>query len=934
MKSSDWNKIQDLFDRVIDLKKEDQITFLKEECGKDKTLFDEVVSLLESNENVHPILNKKASDVINVEEHLSFVGKQIGSYKIIEEIASGGMGTVFLAERSDGFFDQRVALKIVKPGLSTIPIIRRFQQERQVLANLHHPNIARLFDGGVTEDKRPYFTMEYVDGIPIDRYCDNIKLTIKERLALFIKVCEAVQYAHNNLVIHRDLKPNNILIQKDGGIKLLDFGISKVIRADGDNLEMPTITQAELNLLTPEYSSPEQFQNNIISVATDVYSLGLILYKLLVGKTAHEFNSRTFSEYERVVCEQRISHPSNAVTKINHQEVKNSETDIFKTRKTQPAKLKRLISGDLDNICMMALRKKPERRYASVEMFAYDIERYLNDLPILARKESRIYTAQKFISRHKSTVITAVALFFIVNGLILYYTIQLRAERDNAQREAKKSEQVASFLEDIFLVSDPNESKGETITARELLNRGTQKLRSGLEEEPEIKSQLLNTIGRVYTNLGLFRSAEEILIGIKESKFKQLIDNETYIESLLNLGKLYRIEGKYDLAGDILNKGLKDCEKYLDKASVLFGDCYLNLGGYYYETGDFKNSNLYFMKAEKIFRKNYGKDHVKVAAVLHDLGNLVFDEGNLDRSYSLYKEALMIELKQNGEITASVAAYQLALGQVLRHKKEFEEARELYEKSLSTRTKLFGNDHPDVAHTLNHLSRLYYNQNLFDEAEPLARRALNIRLKIFEEDHPEVSASKSSLAGILFYKNNFREAEDLYRSAYIASLGKLGESHPYTPAIQGNLGRTLLVQKKHKEAEGHLVKSFELLKSMLNEDHTYVIRRVNWLADLYIQTSRNVKAERLLRGQAEREDSTKEKNKWLIGETKSLLGYSLFKQFKNLEAEGLLVYGYNTLKKEKSVYNSETQKALQRLLEFYSYKGRKDKVREYSNELL
>lgn len=256
------------------------------------------------------------------------------------------------------FFEQKVALKIVKPGLSTIPIIRRFQHERQILANLQHPNIARLFDGGITEDKRPFFTMEYVDGIPIDEYCDKNKLTINERLKLFIKVCEAVQYAHNNLVIHRDLKPSNILIKSDGTIKLLDFGISKVLSAESENQDLPTITQAEINLLTPEYSSPEQIKNSNISVSTDVYSLGLILYKLLSGKSAHEFKARTFNEYEKVVCEQTITKPSTVLHKENVGENEFSAVDISRFRKTQPKKLKNILNGDLDNICLMALRKE------------------------------------------------------------------------------------------------------------------------------------------------------------------------------------------------------------------------------------------------------------------------------------------------------------------------------------------------------------------------------------------------------------------------------------------------------------------------------------------------------------------------------------------------------------------------------------------------
>ena len=681
MVNSNWERIEKLFNKALELGKDERIEFLKTECGDNEEIFSEVMSLLESDENIHPLLNKKASDLINVEQNINFIGQQIGSYKIIEEIATGGMGTVFLAERSDGLFERKVALKIIKPGLSTIPIIRRFQQERQVLANLQHHNIARLFDGGVTEDKRPFFTMEYVDGIPIDKYCDENKLTIRKRLDLFIKVCDAVQYAHNNLVIHRDLKPSNILIQKDGSIKLLDFGIAKMLSAEGENKDMPTITQTEINLLTPEYSSPEQFKKQNISVSTDVYSLGLLLYKLLVGKSAHEFSSNTFSEYEKVVCEKSIARPSTVLAKQDNGKGSENE-NIFSDRSVQPQKLKKQLSGDLDNICMMALRKDPERRYASVEMLSYDIQRYLNNLPILARKESLIYTSQKFIARHKKAVIAAVIGFFVFNGLILYYTYQLKTERDRAQQEARKAEQIASFLQDIFLVSDPNESKGETITARELLDRGASSLRRSLEDEPEIKSQLLNTIGIIYTNLGLFNSAEEILRDIKESEAKNLIEKETYIESLLSLARLYRIEGKYDEAKEVLDESYESTLENFDPNDPLVGENYLSLGGYNYEIGDYESSYSYFQKAEKLFRKSFGNRHEKVAEAINNLGMLEFDRGNLDRTDSLSREALDILTEIKGEINADVAEYQNGLGWVLRHKGEYEESKIYYEKGF------------------------------------------------------------------------------------------------------------------------------------------------------------------------------------------------------------------------------------------------------------
>jgi serine/threonine protein kinase len=929
MNQADWKKVQKLFNEAIELQKEERLQYLKEQCGQDLSLYNEVISLLSADEDIHPVLNKKASDLINIEEKLNFVGQQIGNYKIVEEIATGGMGTVFLAERCDGFFEQKVALKIVKPGLSTIPIIRRFQHERQILANLQHPNIARLFDGGITEDKRPFFTMEYVDGIPIDEYCDKNKLTINERLKLFIKVCEAVQYAHNNLVIHRDLKPSNILIKSDGTIKLLDFGISKVLSAESENQDLPTITQAEINLLTPEYSSPEQIKNSNISVSTDVYSLGLILYKLLSGKSAHEFKARTFNEYEKVVCEQTITKPSTVLHKENVGENEFSAVDISRVRKTQPKKLKNILNGDLDNICLMALRKEPERRYASVEMLAYDIERYLSSLPILARKESMAYTTKKFVIRNKTVVITAIALFFIVNGLILFYTIQLKNERDRATKEARKSEQAASFLTDLFLVSDPNQSKGETITARELLDRGASRLMAGLEEEPEMKSQLLNTIGKVYTNLGLYNSAEEIFLEIKGNKNLEVVDKETYTETLVNLGKTYGFNGKYELAGDLLMKAKNEGEKYLPPFHPLLGDIYNTIGGHYYQTAVFDSSYEFYRKAEQNFLINYGKESQQLATNLYNLGVLEFDKGNLQTSDSLYRKSLEMYLNINGELDAQTATAQNELASVLRHSGKFDEAEKLYLKALETRIKIFGNEHPDVAHTLNHISRLYYNQEQFEKAEPYVRQSLEIREKLYDVTHPEVSASKSSLAGTLMGLKQYEEAEKLYESAYNASMKKFGESHPYTPAILGNLATALMEQKKYKEAEEAMLNALRMLDKLNSYRPSYRSSRILSLADLYNRTNRFSKAEELLRNELRLLKSNENDEDWLIGLTESELGYSLFKQSKNIEAEGLLVNGYNTIKKYKGEKSYISKKALKKIIDFYKSKGREDKVLEY-----
>jgi eukaryotic-like serine/threonine-protein kinase len=386
-----WEKIQSLFEKALELDPSEREIFLKQECGDDKELFDEVVSLISADEKQHSIFSGSAGDYIAIDD-ANLDGKIFGTYRTIKQIGSGGMGSVYLAERIDGHFEQKVALKIVKPGMNSNEIIKRFEDERQILARLQHPNIARLLDGGISDLGLPYFTMEYVEGKPITDYCDENNLTIEERLGLFKKVCEAVLYAHQTLVIHRDIKPGNILVQDDGTVKLLDFGIAKVFEEDEDQ---KFVTRTGMRVMTPEYASPEQVRGEPVSTATDIYSLGLILYQLLTGCPPYEVTSTSALEMERIICLTEPQKPSIMITKIlsstPDRNQKSSPDFISQKRKTTIHKLKKRISGDLDNICLMAIRKEPERRYSSIAQFITDIDNHLTGLPVIARKSTASY---------------------------------------------------------------------------------------------------------------------------------------------------------------------------------------------------------------------------------------------------------------------------------------------------------------------------------------------------------------------------------------------------------------------------------------------------------------------------------------------------------------------------------------------------------------
>ncbi|HKR13952.1 MAG TPA: serine/threonine-protein kinase, partial [Pyrinomonadaceae bacterium] len=389
-----WRRIEEIFQAVVEQPNDQRETFLARACGGDDELRREVASLLahEGADGFIQSLIAGGSHLLERHGDETIIGSHIGVYRVTGLIGHGGMGTVYAAVRDDDVYRQQVALKVVKRGMDTQSIVHRFRHERQILASLEHPNIARLLDGGTTHDGLPYFVMEHITGQTITRYCENHKISLAEKLRLFRQVCAAVQYAHQKLIIHRDLKPSNILVTDNGQSKLLDFGIAKLLTAE-DGAE--ALTGTGVRLMTPDYASPEQVYGQSVTTATDIYGLGLVLYELLTAQKLHRFKSRSAVEIERVVCETEITKPSILV---------NS------------AKLRRQLSGDLDNIALMALRREPERRYQSAEQFSDDVRRYLAGLPVRARQDTVGYRAGKFARRHKLVLAAAMLVVLSLIG--------------------------------------------------------------------------------------------------------------------------------------------------------------------------------------------------------------------------------------------------------------------------------------------------------------------------------------------------------------------------------------------------------------------------------------------------------------------------------------------------------------------------------------
>jgi serine/threonine-protein kinase len=451
--------------------------FLDDACGADSELRNEVERLLASNQT----LGWLKRPVDRAARELAFVGRRIGPYVLLRLLGEGGMGRVFLAARADEQYQQLVAIKLMHAELwQSEAMLERFRAERQILANLNHPNIARLLDGGMTTEGTPYLVMEYVKGMALDEYRRAHDLSVEKKLQLFLRVCAAAESAHKSLVVHRDIKPANVLVAEDGTPKLVDFGIAKLLEGDGR-----TATQATSRVMTPEYASPEQLRGEPITTATDVYGLGLLLYDLLIGKHPFAELSGNPAEMMHQICDLDPRPPSTIVPDgVNHREVR----------------------GDLDRIVLMAMQKQPERRYSSATALARDVFAYLNGYPVLARGGGWGYRTRKFVVRHKLMI--GWHLLFVVS--LASFSIRMAVLAQRADQERLKAERAATFLADMFRAATPQEARGRTITARELLDRGRLRVDKELVSEPEVRASLLYSIGHAYSRLGFYNQARDL----------------------------------------------------------------------------------------------------------------------------------------------------------------------------------------------------------------------------------------------------------------------------------------------------------------------------------------------------------------------------------------------------------------------------------------
>ena len=690
-----WARAADLFSRATELSSTERDAFLTLECGDDTALRREVDSLIAFDHTEDSGFGSGVRGaVIDAAGTLDQAAvERIGPYQLRDEIGRGGMGTVYLADR-DNDFTQRVAIKLVR-GFMGQEALRRFRAERQILASLQHPGIARLLDGGTTDEGAPYLVMEYVDGVPIDRYCDEHGLSIRERIELFCRVCDAVSAAHRSLVVHRDLKPSNILVTADGTPKLLDFGIAKLIEDDSADIQATT---PSMRVMTPHFASPEQVRGEPITTAADVYALGVLLYLLLSGKRPYEIQTRRPEEIERIVCTQEPPKPSAVADP--------------KTRRA------RELRGDLDTIILTALQKEPSRRFASVDQFAEDLKRSLDGRPVIARPSTWTYRTRRFVRRHRAGV--AIAAIFVIT--VIGFAIALAQSAAQARSERNAAERVTSMLIQMFSGSDPRSMRGNTITARELLDQGAEQIRIKLRDQPDVQARLLDALGAIYVGLGLPDRAQTVLHeSMTARQSAGIADSQPAARTMWRLAGSLSERGQYTAAEPLARASYDMTRRLVGPVNPQSGETLNTLATILRETGRLDEAEPMFLEVTQIFRDTLGPEHPMVAMGLQNTARIRIARGDPASAERMIREALVIQRRIFGSTTGESLSL---LAGILEGQGKPQEAIELRRESLAARRAAFGSiPHPALEQSITDLANALAKQGATAEAAPLFREA-------------------------------------------------------------------------------------------------------------------------------------------------------------------------------------------------------------------
>lgn len=824
-----WERLEKLFGEIADLPPEQREKFLDSQCGDDPKLRDEVLSLLDYDTGDEPVfVGALQSAAASLTADDAADGSMVGPYRIEKEIGRGGMSVVYLAVR-DGEFRQRVAIKLIKRGMDTDAVLGRLRQERRILAGLEHPSIARLLDGGTTKTGRPWFAMEFVEGLPIHRFCEEHKLSPADRCWLIVKVCDAVAYAHRNLVIHRDLKPANIMVTPDGNPKLLDFGIAKLLDAE-HNGEYDPLTRGGLRPLTPEYASPEQRLGGRVGITADIYSIGVILRELLTGR-----------------------------------------------RPSEDA-LPRTAASDLDVIVGKALQEDPERRYQSAGQFAEDLRRYLAGLPIAARPDTLGYRLSKFMRRNRLGVAAAAATVLALTGGIVVSTweshqaylaqqaalresARAKAERDRAvaaeqtanhernralaetrraNSEAETARAVTDFLRDDLLgQASPNAQAGPDLKVRTALDRAAQRLDGKFPGKPLVEAGVRDTIGESYNALGLYPEAQQQYQRVWTLRRGAL--GETHpdtIDAMISVAVLLRLQGKLDEAETLYNRILKIQLAQFGEKDPTTLLAMSNLAVVYSHQKRYAKAEALELKVLEIQKQVLGPEHLDTLRTMNNLGVEYTAEGKFEQAERIYSHILEVRRRVQGPLHPNTifTLNNLAVTYA-RPDGDFAAAEKLYREALDLQRRTLGPDHPDTLLTMNNLGLLWsWQADKYPAAEEILKETAQTRARVLGATHRDTLESWVEVGTAEILQRKFPEAESTIRPVCAEySEAKLDVWERYL--CQAILGESLVGQKRFEEAEPLLLAGYDGMQarqaSMTALSKRSLERTAQWVMRLY-----------------------------------------------------------------------------------------------------
>ena len=890
-----WQQIQSLFEELVDAGEAERAQRLGAACGKDTDLRTSVESLLASDGRREDLLQQAigaAAESLLDDHRDRLIGTRIGPYRVVSILGHGGMSTVYLGERDDAQYQQTVAIKVLQHATLHPRLRSRLHSERHILATLDHPSIARLIDSGDLEDGTPYLVMEHVDGESIDVYCDSRTLFVRERLELFVQVCAAVQYAHRNLVVHRDIKASNIFITDQGVPKLLDFGIAKLLAPESLSHTLP-VTRLQERILTPENAAPEQVLGRPITTATDIYALGVLLYQSLTGRSPYRLLSYSQLQLERAICMDDPVRPSQMVISKLNDEKPEDRSRISDRRGLSPQRLRARLNGDLDAIIGMAMRKEPDRRYPSVEALADDLNRHLLGQPVRARQGDWRYNSAKFLRRHVWGVIGIAAVILglaLVAGITLWENHRIELAREATAQERDRAQQVSAFMVDVFSQADPFKAQGREPTARDLLDRGAEKIAGNVNLQPEVHAQLLESIGLAYRRQGasdraipLFEQA--VAIRRKETPVDNghiavalanlaraltdsghLISAEGYLEQAVTLSESrsdprpvetadilvqyahFALDAKSDpvRAAELFNRALNIYRSNIGNENTQVAATLSGLASTAAWAGDYALAEHYEREALAIFQATVSRNHPDNAAALSTLGFILTQRGRYTEAEQVLNEALQIERTVFKEDNQQTAAIEADLGRLYDREGDTARAIAATQTALKIIRDRLEPSHYMIGYYLDALASLYLKANDLAAAETDARQALAVYAVALPARHLYTASTHQLLGEILASRGYFSLAEDELRAALDMNIELVGPGSWRTARSEASLGWALIAHDKASEGEPMLAAARAKLVSTVGLKDPATQQATTWLANYYHSRHRDADAARIL----------------------------------------------------------------------------------------